>query len=254
MKGSVSAKTLKGALNSPQSVSGKAIPRGNDGISPTLDVTEIPGGHRVVINDIEGEKPFDIMDGRDGKDGEDGKDGVSPTHSWNGTTLVVTSASGTSFADLKGDTGEPGYTPKKGVDYFDGKDGKDGTMTFEELTEEQKASLKGEDGKDGVSPSVTIANITGGHRVTITDYSGTKSFDVMDGEGATVTLEELGGVSEERFSVAETDISNLRSDVNDLLNHMNSKNNPHGVTASQTGAATVQDVLNALPTWNGGSY
>ena len=36
----------------------------------------------------------------------DGKDGVSVTHEWNGTELTVTSASGTSSADLKGDKGD----------------------------------------------------------------------------------------------------------------------------------------------------
>ena len=36
----------------------------------------------------------------------DGEDGVSATHSWNGTTLTVTSASGTSSADLKGEKGD----------------------------------------------------------------------------------------------------------------------------------------------------
>lgn len=60
----------------------------------------------------------------------DGKDGVSATHEWDGTTLVVTSASGTSSADLKGGKGdkgdkgdrgkpgEPGVTPVKGEDYW----------------------------------------------------------------------------------------------------------------------------------------
>ena len=42
-------------------------------------------------------------DGADGKDGANGKDGVSATHSWNGTTLTITSASGTSSANLKGE-------------------------------------------------------------------------------------------------------------------------------------------------------
>lgn len=49
------------------------------------------------------------------------KDGVSATHSWNGTTLTITSASGTSSANLKGDKGEKGEkgdTPVKGVDYW----------------------------------------------------------------------------------------------------------------------------------------
>lgn len=40
--------------------------------------------------------------------GEPGEDGVSVTHSWNGTVLTITSASGTSSADLKGPKGDPG--------------------------------------------------------------------------------------------------------------------------------------------------
>ncbi len=35
-----------------------------------------------------------------------GSDGVSATHSWDGTTLTITSASGTSSVDLKGDKGD----------------------------------------------------------------------------------------------------------------------------------------------------
>ena len=38
----------------------------------------------------------------------DGADGISATHIWNGTTLTVTSASGTSSANLKGDKGATG--------------------------------------------------------------------------------------------------------------------------------------------------
>ena len=56
----------------------------------------------------------------------------------------------------KGADGRDGYTPVKGVDYFDGKDGKDGapgkdgkSLTFDDLTEPQKAQLKGEKGDPG---------------------------------------------------------------------------------------------------------
>jgi hypothetical protein len=38
----------------------------------------------------------------------DGEDGMSATHKWNGTVLTVTSASGTSSADLKGSKGDSG--------------------------------------------------------------------------------------------------------------------------------------------------
>lgn len=40
-------------------------------------------------------------------------------------------------------------------------------------------------GEDGFSPTVTVEEITGGHRVTITDAEGTKSFEVMDGVDST---------------------------------------------------------------------
>ena len=46
--------------------------------------------------------------GRDGKDGKDGKDGVSVSHTWNGTSLSITSASGTSEVDLRGPIGPAG--------------------------------------------------------------------------------------------------------------------------------------------------
>ena len=47
-------------------------------------------------------------------DGRNGADGVSVTHRWNGTTLEVTSASGTSSANLKGDKGDQGIQGEKG--------------------------------------------------------------------------------------------------------------------------------------------
>ena len=49
---------------------------------------------------------------------------------------------------------------------------------------EAKASgeFDGEPGDDGFSPEVSVATITGGNRVTITDAQGAHTFDVMDGE------------------------------------------------------------------------
>ena len=60
---------------------------------------------------------------------------------------------------LKGKDGEPGkdgYTPIKGVDYFDGEPGAKGDpLKYEDLTEEQKAELKGAAGESGVSGGST---------------------------------------------------------------------------------------------------
>lgn len=61
-----------------------------------------------------------------------GADGTSCTHEWNGTVLTITSASGTSSADLKGekgDKGDPGEKGTPGQDGQPGADGKDYTLT-----------------------------------------------------------------------------------------------------------------------------
>ena len=77
----------------------------------------------AVDNGFEGSEK-EWLESLNGKPGKDGKDGISCTHYWDGTTLTVTSASGTSSADLKGENGkdgkdgEDGYTPQKGVDYW----------------------------------------------------------------------------------------------------------------------------------------
>jgi hypothetical protein len=53
-------------------------------------------------------------------------DGTSITHSWNGTTLTVTSASGTSSADLKGEKGEQGIQGIQGEKGDKGETGPQG--------------------------------------------------------------------------------------------------------------------------------
>lgn len=62
---------------------------------------------------------------------------------------------------------------------FDGPPGNDGQP--------------GPAGADGVSPVATVEAITGGHRVTITDAEGSKSFDVMNGKDGSGTGGGSGG-------------------------------------------------------------
>lgn len=54
--------------------------------------------------DLDNPDPVNIRGGN----GTPGTNGVSATHSWSGTTLTISSASGTSSADLKGEKGDPG--------------------------------------------------------------------------------------------------------------------------------------------------
>lgn len=90
----------------------------------------------------------------DGADGAPGKDGVSATHQWDGTVLTITSASGTSSADLRGPQGETGpqgergETGAQGVQGEPGRDGLDAPQDavrygVQALTEEQQQTARG---------------------------------------------------------------------------------------------------------------
>lgn len=86
---------------------------GNDGVSPTVSVEEITGGHRVSITDKDSTEIFDVMDGGEG---DPGADGVSPSVSIEaidgGHRVTITSKDKTESFDVldgaKGDTGESG--------------------------------------------------------------------------------------------------------------------------------------------------
>ena len=80
-----------------------------------------------------------------------------------------------------GPKGDPGavYTPSVSAA---------GVITWTnngDLPNPEGVNIKGPQGDDGVSPTVTVEDITGGHRVTIYDaeHPEGQSFDVMDGEG-----------------------------------------------------------------------
>ena len=100
----------------------------------------------------------------EGINGTNGVDGVSPVISTepieNGHRITFTDKEGTHVITLvngdKGDTGPKGDTGSAGP--------------------------QGERGTDGVSPTVAVTPISGGHSVAITDGTGTKSFNVLDGQ------------------------------------------------------------------------
>ena len=98
------------------------------------------------------------------------------THEWQGTTLVITSDSGTSACDLKGSQGDMGIRGPQGAA---GKIGQDGTVTFDELTDEQRASLKGEKGDTATIALGSCTTGEPGTEVVITN-SGTPNAAVFN--------------------------------------------------------------------------
>lgn len=79
----------------------------------------------------------------------------------------------------------------------------DAETALEKATAVETAAEEGEfDGADGYSPTVSVTDITGGHRVSITDVDGSHVFEVMDGTDGTdgedgfsptVTVAEITG-------------------------------------------------------------
>ena len=53
-------------------------------------------------------------------------------------------------------------------------------ITDDIVAARENGEFKGDRGEPGVSPTIQITDIQAGHRVTITDVEGTKTFDVMD--------------------------------------------------------------------------
>ena len=146
-------------------------PKGDNGYSPTITITEIPGGHRFTVTDAihPSGQSFDVLDGTKGDQGDDG---YSPVI----TITTITGGHRFTVTDKAHPSGQS----------FDVLDG-----------------AKGDQGDDGYSPVVTITTITGGHRVTITDktHPSGQSFDVMDG-----VIQSVNGKSAASITIDSGDI------------------------------------------------
>ena len=107
----------------------------------------------------------------EGAPGQSGADGVSVTHSWNGTVLKLTSASGTTYTDLQGAKGDPGTPGEKGDPGTPGAKGDPG--------EPGTPGAKGDPGEPGTS----VTHYWNGTTLCVTSASGTLSSDLKGAKG-----------------------------------------------------------------------
>ena len=133
--------------------------------------------------------------GKDGSNGLDGKDGVSVSHTWNGTSLSITSASGTSEMDLRGPIGPAG---QDGQDYI--------------LTQEDKQEIAGLVDLSGYQEKLTAGeNITIEGNVISASGGGSIAVDgttIIQNEDGTISASIGGGkniTKEENVIVQRSD-------------------------------------------------
>lgn len=114
--------------------------RGEDGFSPDIKVYETEEGYQVILTDKDETHTIYLTNG---------KDGVAPSIEIepgdNGYYLRIIEKDKTTTIEIK-----DGYTPVKGVDYFDGKDGVDGYTPIK--GKDYFDGADGADGKDGYVP------------------------------------------------------------------------------------------------------
>lgn len=167
----------------------------------------------------------------------------------NGTTPVK----GKDYFD-----GEPGYTPQKGIDYFDGtsvtitnvsqstadggtnvvtfSDGKtlsikngskgsqgaDGKMTFEDLTEEQKESLRGPQGiqgpagVDGRTPVAGVDYYTAADKQDIVNDALSALAGADPSDAGYAELKNRTSVLEQKFRNIAADVETIQQEVDEL--------------------------------------
>lgn len=97
-------------------------------------------------------------------------------------TLTITLTNGTSYT-TSSIRGEVGATPNLTIGTVTTlPEGSQATATITGTDEDPVLNLGIPVGNPGISPVITVTEITDGHRVSITDKTGTQDFDVMDGE------------------------------------------------------------------------
>lgn len=200
---------------------------GTDGVGITNAYVDEDGHLKIVLSTNE------ILDaglvrGSDGSDGSNGSDGVSVTHSWDGTVLTLTSASGTSSVDLKGPQGErgeqgiqgevgpqgdqgpkgdPGERGEKGDQGPKGDQGIQG-----EIGPQGPQGETGESGKDGTS----IEHSWDGTILNLTSASGTTSVDLKGEKGDKGDV----GMTEEEYESILNNIKGNKDAIEDTQNHI----------------------------------
>lgn len=173
------------------------------------EVESIDPAFLLALRGEKGDKGDDGVVGRDGTDGQDGVGIASITQNQDGT-LSINLDDGTSYLTepLKG---ADGYTPIKGVDYFDGTNGRNGVDGYTPVKGvDYFDGAKGETGAtgNGISSAVLNADYT----LTLTFTDGT-SYTTSSIRGEKGEKGEQGDAGEVDTAMSGTSILPVQNRV-----------------------------------------
>ena len=221
------------ALKGEKGDTGERGPQGEQGIQG-------PKGDKgdTGAQGPQGEKGDKGDTGAQGPAGADGKDGVSVTHEWVGTTLSVTSASGTSSADLKGEKGEQGIQGPQGEQGIQGPQGEQGIQGPKGDTGEQgPQGIQGPQGEQGIQGPAGPKGDTGEQGPQ--GIQGPQGVQGPEGPQGPAGVAGADGKSAYQTAV-EAGYAGTETAFNEALKdvpwHIANTDNPHQVTAAQVGA------------------
>lgn len=137
---------------------------------------------------------------------------------------------------------------------------------FKGTEKEWLASLKGDTGAkgaDGVSPTVTVENIDGGHRVTFTDASDSHAVDVLDGKpgkdvvvDATLTQDGQAAdakVTGEKIGELKEDLGEKETVITDIQKKISDSNSTDGFLLCDLNGNIVGHIA-SIDVWNNEPY
>ncbi len=267
---------------------------GKDGVSPTVEVSAITGGHRVTITDVNGTQSFDVADGKDGTGGgsggtgADGEDGGYYTPDVDAAGNLTWSASKIGMpsvpaANIKGEQGPAGADGKDGAqgpkgDKGDqgeqgpaGADGKDGAQGPKgDKGDQGEQGPAGADGKDGAQGPKGDQGEQGPAGADGKDGAqGPKGDKGDQGEQGPAGADGKDGAQGPKGDKGDQgEQGPAGADGKDGAQGPQGEPGPKGDKGDKGDtpvkgtdywtaadkAGIISDVLSALPTWEGGSY
>ena len=239
-----------------------AVIAGRDGKSAHARVEAIDGGAEIICSDENGETRVEIHDGKNGESADvEGalKAAESAILAANDAARagVVASNAAADAKKAAEDAAQSAKTAQNATDAANkaagvaeeaGKkalENANSAVTATENANKVAENMKeradsgefdgapGARGDDGVSPEISVEDIDGGHKVTVTDANGTKTFDVMNGA---------------KGDPGTTDYNNLENKPEIPSKVSELQNDSEFISSKPLGSRTYTNVWNTSPT------